>query len=39
MLVFIYVEIFYDVIYDIDVLNNKLVEYDWLYLYYEDFMG
>ncbi len=38
-LVLTYAEIPYDVIYDTDVLNNKLVEYDWLHLHHEDFTG
>lgn len=38
-LVLTYAEIPYDVIFDEDVLENKLVEYDWLHLHHEDFTG
>lgn len=38
-LVLTYAEIPYDVIFDDDVLENKLVEYDWLHLHHEDFTG
>jgi hypothetical protein len=38
-LVLTYAEIPYDVIYDTEVLQNKLVEYDWLHLHHEDFTG
>ncbi|MFI2743964.1 asparagine synthetase B [Zhouia sp. PK063] len=38
-LVLSYAEIPYDVIYDEDVLNDKLVLYDWLHLHHEDFTG
>ncbi len=34
-----YAEIPYDIIYDEEVLENKLVEYDWLHLHHEDFTG
>ncbi len=34
-----YAEIDYDVIFDDEVLNNKLIEYDWLHLHHEDFTG
>ena len=34
-----YAEIPYDLIFDEDVLNNKLPEYDWLHLHHEDFTG
>ncbi len=34
-----YAEIPYDVVYDEDVLNNKLLKYDWLHLHHEDFTG
>lgn len=34
-----YAEIPYDVVYDDAVLENKLVEYDWLHLHHEDFTG
>jgi hypothetical protein len=38
-LVLTYAEIPYDVIYDTEVLQNKLSEYDWLHLHHEDFTG
>lgn len=38
-LVLTYAEIPYDVIYDRDVLGEKLVLYDWLHLHHEDFTG
>lgn len=38
-LVLTYAEIPYDVIYDQEVLDNKLPEYDWLHLHHEDFTG
>ncbi len=38
-LVLTYAEIPYTVIYDDEVLNNKLPEYDWLHLHHEDFTG
>lgn len=34
-----YAEIPYDKIYDKDILNDKLVLYDWLHLHHEDFTG
>ncbi len=34
-----YAEIPFDVIYDPDVLAEKLPEYDWLHLHHEDFTG
>ena len=34
-----YAEVPYDVIYDEDVLNGKLNDYDWLHLHHEDFTG
>lgn len=34
-----YVEIFYDKIYDLVIVMGVLLKYDWLYLYYEDFIG
>lgn len=34
-----YAEIPYDVIYDDEVLQGKLKEYDWLHLHHEDFTG
>ena len=38
-MVLTYAEIPYDVVYDEEVLNNKLLEYDWLHLHHEDFTG
>lgn len=38
-LVLTYAEIPYDVVYDDEVLNGKLPEYDWLHLHHEDFTG
>lgn len=38
-LVLTYAEIPYDVVYDEEVLNGKLPEYDWLHLHHEDFTG
>ncbi len=38
-LVLTYAEIDYDVIYDEEILNGKLSEYDWLHLHHEDFTG
>ena len=34
-----YAEIDYDIVYDRDVLSDKLDEYDWLHLHHEDFTG
>ncbi|MEL7533618.1 MAG: asparagine synthetase B, partial [Bacteroidota bacterium] len=34
-----YAEIPYDVVYDEEVLQGKLAEYDWLHLHHEDFTG
>lgn len=34
-----YAEIPYDVVYDPEVLDGKLKEYDWLHLHHEDFTG
>ncbi len=34
-----YAEIPYEVVYDEEVLNDKLLEYDWLHLHHEDFTG
>ncbi len=34
-----YAEIPYDVIYDEEVLNDKLLLYEWLHLHHEDFTG
>ncbi|WP_025761830.1 hypothetical protein [Dyadobacter tibetensis] len=38
-LVLTYAEIPYDVVYDQEVLETKLPEYDWLHLHHEDFTG
>ena len=38
-LVLTYAEIPYETIYDKDVLEGKLAEYDWLHLHHEDFTG
>jgi len=38
-LVLTYAEIPYDVIFDDEVLNGTLPEYDWLHLHHEDFTG
>jgi hypothetical protein len=38
-MVLTYAEIPYDVIYDDDVLRDKLAGYDWLHLHHEDFTG
>ena len=38
-LVLAYAEIPYDVVYDSEVLEDKLKEYDWLHLHHEDFTG
>lgn len=38
-LVLTYAEIPYDVVYDDEVLSNKLPQYDWLHLHHEDFTG
>ena len=38
-LVLTYAEIPYDVIFDDEVLENKLPKYDWLHLHHEDFTG
>ena len=34
-----YAEVEYDVIFDEEVLNGKLDQYDWLHLHHEDFTG
>lgn len=34
-----YAEVPYDKVYDEDVLNGKLSQYDWLHLHHEDFTG
>ncbi len=38
-LVLTYAEIPYEVIYDDEVLEGKLAQYDWLHLHHEDFTG
>ncbi len=38
-MVLTYAEIPYDVIYDEEIINGKLSEYDWLHLHHEDFTG
>lgn len=38
-LVLTYAEINYDVIYDEEIINGKLADYDWLHLHHEDFTG
>lgn len=38
-LVLNYAEIPYDVVYDEEVMNDKLAEYDWMHLHHEDFTG
>ncbi len=38
-LVLTYAEIPYDIVYDEELMNGKLAEYDWLHLHHEDFTG
>jgi hypothetical protein len=38
-LVLTYAEIDYDIIYDEEIINGKLSDYDWLHLHHEDFTG
>lgn len=38
-LVLTYAEIPYDVIYDDEIIQDKLTKYDWLHLHHEDFTG
>ncbi len=38
-MVLTYAEIQYDVIYDEEILNGDLKDYDWLHLHHEDFTG
>lgn len=38
-LVLTYAEIPYEVVFDDEVLDGKLLEYDWLHLHHEDFTG
>ena len=39
LLALTYAEVPYDMIYDDDILDGKLAEYDWLHLHHEDFTG
>ena len=39
MLALQYAEIPYDQIYDGDIIEGKLIDYDWLHLHHEDFTG
>lgn len=38
-LVLTYAEIPYEIVYDDDILDGKLLQYDWLHLHHEDFTG
>lgn len=38
-LVLTYAEINYDIIYDEEIINGELSDYDWLHLHHEDFTG
>jgi hypothetical protein len=38
-LVLNYAEIPYDIVYDEEVMDGKLAEYDWMHLHHEDFTG
>ena len=38
-MVLTYAEIPYDIIYDAEILDGKLKDYDWLHLHHEDFTG
>ena len=38
-MVLTYAEIPYETIYDREVLEDKLAQYDWLHLHHEDFTG
>ena len=38
-LVLTYAEIPYETVYDTEVLNDELAQYDWLHLHHEDFTG
>lgn len=38
-LVLTYAEIPYDIVYDEEIINDKLKDYDWLHLHHEDFTG
>ncbi len=39
MLALNYAEIPYDIVYDREVLEDKIVQYDWIHLHHEDFTG
>ncbi|NND70623.1 MAG: asparagine synthetase B [Rhodothermales bacterium] len=39
LLALTYAEVPYDVVYDDDVMEGKLADYDWLHLHHEDFTG
>ncbi len=34
-----YAQVPYDVIYDVEIIQGKLADYDWLHLHHEDFTG
>ncbi len=38
-LVLSYAEIPYEIVYDAEVMEGKLIDYDWLHLHHEDFTG
>jgi hypothetical protein len=38
-LVLTYAQIPYDIVYDAEILEGKLADYDWLHLHHEDFTG
>ena len=38
-MVLTYAEINYDIIYDEEIINGELTDYDWLHLHHEDFTG
>ncbi len=38
-MVLTYAEIPYDIVYDDEILDGKLMQYDWLHLHHEDFTG
>lgn len=38
-LVLTFAEIEYDIVYDEEIMNGKLPDYDWLHLHHEDFTG
>ena len=39
LLALTYAEVPYDLIYDDDILEGKLADYDWIHLHHEDFTG